>query len=236
MLPIILTSCQNDSPFEDIPCTESGSPDMVFKACRQYIFNAKFWDEDYNLISESKIWMMATGKPWDYDPDQQMELIIQYEYDNKLVEKIKSHSINPVVSDRNWNKQEVTGIIENVNGIWMHPFRANQYFFMEIAPFPEVRLPLEIGQSWDIRLNIHEGWGDWENSTLNNYYKVVGYETINLPLGQLDTWRINSFTEAPFGNSTHNFWFHPELGFVKMIIHNYAGQTLEIELIDVIED
>ncbi|MFK7953887.1 MAG: hypothetical protein AB8B73_13660 [Ekhidna sp.] len=237
-IPLIISSCEDASTyqFKKVDCIENDQPYRVFKPCRQYIYNAKFWDAEFNLISENQIWMMATGKPWDGQPELQGELIIQYEYDSTQIAIINTHNINNQLNNRNWTRMEVTGIIENENNVWMHPFRSNQFNFTEVATFPEVRTPLHVGKKWSTTLSIHEGWGDWTNSTLNNFYEVQSYEAIDLSYGELDAWHINSYTEASFGSSSHHFWFHPEFGFVKMVIHNYAGQTLQIELMDVIEN
>ncbi|MEO9870447.1 hypothetical protein [Ekhidna sp.] len=236
MILISTFSCNQVSTFETVECIENGNSYMVFKPCRQYIFNAKLWDAEHNQVSESKIWMMANGNPWEYQPESQQEITIQYEFDEEDVDRINNLSINKKLLDWTWVKKTTTGIIENENIIWMHPFRQNQYSFTEVAPFPEVRLPLEHGKTWSGSLNIYEGWGDWANSTLTNYYEVIGYENLELPYRKLEAWHISSYTEASFGSSSHNFWFHPEFGFVKMIIHNYGNQTLEIELIEIIEN
>ena len=79
------------------------------------------------------------------------------------------------------------------------------------------------------------GGGVWANSILNNTYEVVGYDTVTTAYGELEAWHINSVTSAGFGTSTHNFWYNTELGFVKMIIKNYAGQLLQFELAEVNE-
>lgn len=236
ILFIVVMGCSNqNSNFESIPCDSDESNYSVFKPCRQIIFNARLWDSEFNLISESKIWMMATGNPWEHAPDRQRELVIQYEYDEVAIDEIIDASINRELVSNEWRKQETTGIIEDENTIWMHPFRSNQYAFTEVAPFPSVRLPLEVGFSWSSSLNIYAGWGEWSHSTLSNTYTITGYELVQLPYGELEAWKIESSTQAKFGNSTHNFWFHHDLGFVKMVINNYANQTLEIELLDVIE-
>ena len=49
----------------------------IFKPCREFIYSAKYWDSEYNLISDESIWMMATGKPWDVQPELQNELVIE---------------------------------------------------------------------------------------------------------------------------------------------------------------
>lgn len=58
------------------------------------IYSAKFWDAEYNLISNEKIWMMATGKPWEVQPDRQMELLIQYTYDEDELKVLENHQVN----------------------------------------------------------------------------------------------------------------------------------------------
>jgi hypothetical protein len=228
----VIIGCGQSHSFEKVDCIESGTSYMVFKPCRQLIFQAKYWDKDQNLISDEKIWMMANGKPWISEPEKQNEIVIQYEYDNSKIELLEKYSLNPEIG--NWSSMEVTGVIESKSRIWMHPFRQNQYNFTEVACFPEVRLPLEIGKTWTGNLHIYN-WGVWSDSQVSRFYEVLNFETIQIAYDKIDAWHIQSLAEASFGNSTHNFWFHPNLGFVKMVIHNYAGQTLEIELIDVIE-
>ncbi|WP_425390240.1 hypothetical protein [Ekhidna sp.] len=231
LFSIALLGCTSESPFTEKTCNESAGH-MVFKPCRELTYMAKFWDTENNLISESRVWIMATGNAWEFS-DRQNELLIAYEFDSTDVERINEYAINKGLNDRLWQKQEATGVIENENQIWMHPFRSNQYNFTEVAPFPSIRLRIEPGVQWSSTLSIYDGWGDWANSTLTNNYEIVGYEEIETPFSSLEAWHVDSYTSAPFGISTHNFWFHHDLGFVKMIIHNYAGQTLQIELIDV---
>ncbi|MDF9794885.1 hypothetical protein OKW21_000148 [Catalinimonas alkaloidigena] len=55
----------------------------------------------------------------------------------------------------------------------MHPFRDNQYHFTEVAAFPYVRLPLEVSKSWTNRLQLGEGWEDWENKNVYSEYKIA---------------------------------------------------------------
>lgn len=209
----------------------------VFKPCREYIFKATFLDSHEKLISESQIKMMASGRRWDIQPELQDEVIIHYEYRQEDVEKINEYKINKTLSNTVWTKKNSTGIIENVKQIWMHPFRANQFIFTEVAPFPEVKLPLNVGKSWTGQLNIYKGWGDWNNSSGNFIYTVETKEDIQTRFGQINNcWKIKSEATYPFGKSFLDFWFNEELGFVKMNYTNYGGQKLNIELIEVIEN
>ena len=172
-------SCsERATSFEKIECSPTDSIHNsnlrnVFKPCREYTYSAKYWDSEYNLISQERVWMMATGQGWEYQPDRQDEIIIQYQYDSTKIDQINQYSLNPEF--QYWTAKTNTGIIETSSETWMHPFRSNQYAFTEVAPFPSVRFPLEQGKVWSSNLDIYEGWGVWANSTLNNTYEVIGF-------------------------------------------------------------
>lgn len=239
IITFALVSCDRQSTaFEKIACSPAETiPNFnlrkVFEPCKAYIYTAKYWDAEHNLISQEQIWLMATGQGWEHQPETQDEIIIQYSYDRGMVDSISRYNLNPDI--QYWTKQERTGVIETMNKTWMHPFRSNQYTFTEVAPFPTVQFPLEPGKTWSSELTTHDGWGVWANSTLTNFYEVIGYETISTAYGELDAWHVSSVATASFGTSTHHFWYHMELGFVKMLVKNYAGQLLQFELAEVKE-
>ena len=106
---------------------------------------------------------------------------------------------------------------------------------METIPFPEVKIPVRTGDSWNRQLNIHDGWGDWENSQFKTNYKVINLETIEVEYGDLQGWHIQAYSQAEFGISWIDYWFNEDYGFVKMIIKNYRKQSLIVELIDIRE-
>lgn len=206
----------------------------IFKPCREYVFRARYWDNQFNLISDDYIWMMATGRDWAYEPESQDEIAIQYAVDSSKIDFIKQYSINPEL-DHPWKKGEVTGIIETEGATWMHPFRSNQYNFTEVAPFPFVKRPLEKGIQWTSNLNIYEGWGRWSDATISDTYQVIDLEKVETEFGTLDAWHVKAVSTADFGSSVHDFWYHNEYGFVRMVVNNYAGQVLIIELVEIKE-
>ncbi|MEP2023497.1 MAG: hypothetical protein ABJH98_06405 [Reichenbachiella sp.] len=238
-LLFIALGCSENKSFESIPCStsdisENNNLRQIFKPCPQFIYQAKYWDENYNLISDEYISIMATGKDWEHQPESQDEIVIQYDFKENQIDKIDRFNINSQLT-HSWEEKTTTGIIENGNLTWMHPIRQNQYNFTEIAPFPSVNFPLETGKEWESNLNIHEGWGDWSNSEINNQYKVISKDSIQLSIGNLEAWHIGSIGYAKFGNSYHDFWYNVDYGFVKMIIKNYKNQLLKFELVEVIE-
>ncbi|MBA9079574.1 hypothetical protein [Rufibacter quisquiliarum] len=208
----------------------------IFKPCRQYIYQAIYKDKAGQLISEGKVWMMATGQRWEWQPSKQDEVALQFEIPDEEASLTKHYPNKGLAAQSQFITEATTGIIENAEEVWMHPFRSNQYHFTEVAAFPAVRLPLEPGQTWTDYLNIGQGWGDWENTTVHSLYKVAERGNLKTRYKELsDCWKIETTSTAPFGNSVHNFWFHGTYGFVKMEYVNYQGQTLSFELAEVLE-
>lgn len=242
LLTILLLSCtEKTTTFEKIACVSDTTVanlgnERIYKPCRQFVFRAKYWDKEFNLISNQRIWMMATGKSWAND-EGQTELAIQYEYEDSEVERIKAFSINKQLMDRDWMRQETTGFIETSTGLWLHPFRANQYLFTEIAPFPMLSYSqLEIGKEWLGGITINDGWGDWSNTKVEQKYQVTEVVSLETEIGLIDDcYHISSVSIAKFGNSSFDYWFNRKYGFVKMLYRNHEGQILQIELMEVVE-
>lgn len=208
----------------------------IFSPCTRYTYEAIYKDSMGNTLSKSRVSMVATGKRWKFQPDNQSEMIIQYEVENAIGNDLKDYYVNKKLKETmRFVKEENTGVIENIQEIWMHPFRSNQFNFTEVAPFPHVMLPLRIGDSWSSSLSIGQGWGDWENTTIHCEYKVTERENIKLlPRGaKSNCWVISSTATASFGISFHKFYFHEKYGFVKMEYKNYRDQTLVFQLVDV---
>jgi hypothetical protein len=207
----------------------------VFKPCREMIFDAEFKSENKKLITKSKIKLMANGKRWKFQPEKQDEITVQFEFTQEDYEINLEYQLNKGLLTNNWNGEVKEGVIENVEEVWMHPFRHNQFNFTEIAPFPQIKYPLEIGKTWTENLGI-QGWGDWDNSSINSYYEVVDSGMVITKYGIIDNcWKVHSKSIFKLGESVFEYWFNEELGFVKMNYLNYGNQTLSIELIEIID-
>lgn len=225
---------ENGVAFKDTIMHKVEKRRTVFKPCRDYIYTANFYDRQKNLITSTRIKMTATGKRWEPQPELQDELIIQYEYSKDDEEKAAEYQLNKKLPDFGWMNEIKTGIIENVERVWMHPFRSNQFSFTEVAPFPEIEYPIKVGKSWTGQLGIREGWGDWANTSGNFSYEITSKESIETKYGIIDDcWKVESKSNYPFGKSNFDYWFNEKLGFVRMNYQNYGGQYLEIELEEV---
>ncbi len=224
----------NGNPLKDTIFGGIEKRRTVFKPCREMIYRAEFKSDKKELISNGRIKMVATGRRWEFQPEKQDEIIVQYEFTEEDFEKNQKNQLNKGFLTDSWMKEGIEGVIENVEEVWMHPFRYNQFNFTEVAPFPEVKFPLHIGKSWTGNLSIQEGWGDWENTNGYFEYKIVDKENITTNYGQIDDcWKIESKSKYEFGESKFDYWFSETLGFVKMDYRNYGNQTLVIELEEV---
>lgn len=229
-----ITILDNGKPVRDTIIGAIEKRRTVFKPCREMIYNTVFKEKGGQLITKSRIKMMAKGIRWKLQPEKQDEILIQYEFTQKDFDQNKLHQLNKSLKFDKWLGELSEGVIENVEEVWMHPFRFNQYNFTEVAPFPFIKLPLSIGKSWTKSLSIKEGWGDWENTYVNAEYKVVGKEAIKTDFGVIENcWKIESKSSFKLGKSTFEYWFNEELGFVKMNYKNYGNQTLQIVLAEV---
>jgi len=64
---------------------------------------------------------------------------------------------------------------------------------------------------------------------------VFGPEYLQTELGELVVWKVHSEAEIDLGVSTSDLWFSMEYGFVKIFSRNYAGQTILMEMVEVID-
>lgn len=222
---------ENQNPVKDSVVSQIEKTRIIFRPCREMIYRAIWRDKSGKEITNSRVKIMATGTRWEMQEEKQDELIIQYEYSQRDIDRTNKHQLNKGLLDKKWKKSLPEGVIENVERVWMHPIRFNQYNFTEVAPFPEVEFPLSIGKIWTGNLRIMGGWGDWNGTSGSFHYEVKARETIKTNFGTIeDCWRILSKSTYPFGNSDLEYWFHESLGFVKKEYKNYGGQTLSIEL------
>ncbi len=235
---LVVVGCtEKKYTFEKITCFERPHLRKIYTPCRQFMYNAKYWDKDYNLITGSRVLLSITGNfEIKQDGKEQVEGIYQYEYKESDFARAAPHNINTTLADTGWVQQMVQGLAETQQDVWMTPFRQNQFKFTQVCPYPSVNLPLEEGKQWYSNLIMYDGWGDWDNQQLRSNYEVLGQETVELPIGVLENvWHVNAIVGTNTGYNTLDMWFSEEYGFVKLIYKNYGGQLAQFEMIEVIE-
>ena len=208
---------------------------IIFKKGKVYHYKAIYIGSNNDTLSNSFVNIRTTGLRWDQQPE--MQDLIYYEFPGYKADSIRlsNHNINKKHQD--WTDKRGTGVIENVERVWMHPIRVNQYKFTEVAPFPEVFFPLQKGKKWDGgETSIFEGWDEWSGQTVKSKYKISGKATYLLKKGsEISCWVIKSVAKCSSGKSKLLALFNEEYGFVKMEYQNYENEKLVFELIDVEE-
>lgn len=73
--------------------------------------------------------------------------------------------------------ESTTGFIETEQKIWLHPPRTAQFkFITQLAPYPELQLPITIGDSIRGKINMLGNWGEWSGNS-SDFYLYVEKDT-----------------------------------------------------------
>lgn len=145
------------------------------------------------------------------------------------------YSIN-YLGDNNVNiSGSLTGLIEDKNRIFLHPPRDKFFNILEFAPFPDIRLPLNIGKKWNSSINIPDTWVrrdlKWKGELLiNNEYTVIGSEDMITKFGKLKCFRICSTNKDKKINSKLIMYFNEIYGIVTYHYFNYDGSQIIFNL------
>ena len=135
-----------------------------------------------------------------------------------------------------WPNNEKTGVVENVKNLWMHPPRTDFFKILEMNPFPYVKEPLKIGNSWTWKLKIGSYWSDkrwlvWEGLIENIYnYKITDKVILQTKLGEIECLVISSNAISKLGETKLTSYFNNQFGFVKLDYTNIDCSKTIIEL------
>ena len=126
------------------------------------------------------------------------------------------------IQDPEFSSLSSTGLVENDQNIWMHPIRKGFFNALETAPFPYVKLPLEIGVTWTDQMLIGEGWGnemwgEWKGSLLQDYtYEISDKVILETSTGDTECYKITSTCVSELGVTRLTSYFSPSCGFVRL--------------------
>ena len=216
--------------------------DTIYKSKMNFVYNAIFINNTEDTITNETIKLCPTDKPW-IDNSQQSVFFL-YSPDIEGLKKF----INPVNSRQKkrvkhptwpWTINAKTGIVETENEIWMHPFRANQYIYTEVAPFPEVKMNLSKPiEGWTSEIEILKGWDNFKGK-VKSEYKLVDTNNVFLLKGALiyNCWSFKSESfHSVLGKSTLLFVFHKKYGFLKLDYEFYDNSKIIFEITDLISN
>lgn len=194
---------------------------------REFDFSAVYSDSNGQTITQETITLKATGKIWDIDTKQ---TLVTFQTNLTALDSVKfaTQSLNGI--NRVWQKKYQEGVIEDSTKIWMHPIRQNQYILTEIAPFPEVKFPLQRGKTWKSTLYIYEALGYFKG-TVNSKYTIEGIEARKYLCGTFKCWKIvaKGIHDA-LGESSLILYFNEDLGFTEMVYDFYNERKIKFTL------
>ena len=195
---------------------------------REYVYEALYTDSDGQQISREIIRMKPTGKIWDVDPKQ---TLINFQLDSIVADwsRIPATPLNGV--QRAWMTDYEEGVLQTASKVWMHPLRQNQYVLTELAPFPDIVLPLKKDTSWNNTLWIYKAFGTFEG-TVECVYTLSQQEKRDYAFGSLNCWKVFAVgTHDKLGVNTATYYFNEDYGFTEMNYQFFNHQKIELKLI-----
>jgi hypothetical protein len=118
----------------------------------------------------------------------------------------------------------------------MHPPRTDLFKILEINPFPYIKEPYKIRNSWTWKLEFDNHWADkrwliWEGAYENKYtYKITDQLKLQTKFGEIECLIITSSAVSKLGKTKLTSYFNSQYGFVKLDYSNIDGSKIIIEL------
>jgi hypothetical protein len=198
---------------------EINCQEVIFKENEVIKYLVKY--ETERVVTIDTVRIFVTGNMWKAAPKTSKEIVILYDLTNIEMEYFLD------IQTIGWVPTDTTGAVENENTCWFHPPRHNQFMMLELAPFPRVEFPLEVGKTYTKVLFIGEGWGDISNSKVYWRYEVKE--------NNAKTWIISSEarpTIYPFEINRLDIVFDETDGFTRLDYSFNNGTQITMTKID----
>lgn len=194
---------------------------------RVYNYQITYTDSNQKVITKEELLIEPTGEIWEADTKQTLvNFTAHFKSEDSI--KLAPYPINGKLKP--WSRKWQEGVIQNENKIWMHPIRQNQYQLTEIAPFPEVKFPLQLQMQWNNTLWIYKVFGSFEGTVESNY-EVTAFEERDYSFGKRRCWKINaSGKHDKLGENNVTYYFDVHYGFTEMHYRFFNGYNISIIL------
>ncbi|MCX2746171.1 hypothetical protein OO013_19995 [Mangrovivirga sp. M17] len=132
-----------------------------------------------------------------------------------------------------------SGITENDTVVWIHPPRTNIYRKLELAPFPMIKYPLEVGNEWTWKLLIgshysfpgHAEWKKGINESFVSNYLINEEKVLSSNFGKLNCYKITSICSNKFKQTELIALYNRDYGFVKLQYNTIDDEKMIMELV-----
>jgi hypothetical protein len=128
--------------------------------------------------------------------------------------------------------ESTTGYFEDFNRIWLHPPRTDIFKWMtQLAPYPEVKNPMEIGDTIRGSINMLGNWGAWSGHA-SSFYLTAVKDSVILNQGQRDSVLVLSGCGNLLEDtSCVTYLFSFTQGFIFAEYQNNKGEKFVMKLI-----
>ncbi len=206
----------------------------IFKHNRKIKYSAVRINAGGDTIADTHITIIPDGTGWgDEAASSQSQAI--FIYNSTLQDSIDHYNeVDSIVGGKFWNNTDTTGIIENAHTVWMHPFRNNEFFKTELAPFPEIKFPVsdQSNHSFSSTTHILNNWRWYNGTETKCHHEYVGeVNKTYVATGDIMCYKFNSYGEnSRYGKSTLEYYFNEEHGFTEMNYITYDGDIIEFKI------
>lgn len=212
----------------------------IFKHNRKVTYSAIRINAEKDTVANTFIHMIPDGTGWGNPAaSSQSQILCHYEYTDQ---DYKDHieELREVVTEKFWLKTDTTGIIENEEEVWMHPFRYNEFFKTEIAPFPLVHFPInhETTLAAKSKIAIMRNWGTYSPTMTEQKYFYIGKEkkSYGFTDDELECHRFQAYGHnSKHGISYLEYFFHEKYGFIEMNYLTYDNDKIKFVIVNVEE-
>lgn len=195
---------------------QSNRENPIYTPGKQFVFKTEYFSASEDIIHSDTLKLTVEDGAF---------MFVQ--------QKIEWHLKMPSADSGTKEIYEYTGVVEKKERLWIHPCRADYLKITELAPFPEVKFPIEIGEQWSSTLNIGPGYGEWSGKKVDNQYRVSRRADTTLNgLSFSDCAVVEGTGTSEPGNTKVSHWFHEKYGFILSDYRLPENERLIISLIE----
>jgi hypothetical protein len=199
----------------------------IFVNCQIYnkkiVYTYSYYIKNGNSIKTGHLYFGCSGKNLPAILDQEQYAVIWTEDIYAL-------------SKRNYN----TGIIENTEHVWLHPPRYDLFSILEYSPFPEIKFPLKINNSWKWELIpgrywVNKKYNITEDVNLSYSYIIKSKKMCKtyFSLNNIECYEVYAYSTNNKYKTNFMAEFNIKYGFISMTFINIDGGTIKLDLVSI---
>ncbi len=205
----------------------------IFNQNRKFAYSAIRISAKKDTLANTKIYLVPDGTGWGNQAASQSQILCHYNF-SKQDSLDHISEVKEIVTPDFWLRVDTTGIIENEEEIWMHPFRYNEFFKTELAPFPLVRFPISHESMVDRRseIVIMKNWGTYSPTITAQKYFYEGTEQKKYAFsGDIKCHKFMAYGHNSVHGISHlEYYFHEEYGFTEMNYLTYDNEIIQFKI------